>query len=321
MKLGRILLVFIAIGSSALAAMIAKGWLAYTAEHNKTVVTLPSPVKLTTVVVANRPLRYGMPLAAEALSEIEWPENATPKGSFRKIADLFAGDSRQRVVLSALEENEPLLNWKVSGPGQRASLSAMLAPELRAATIRVNDVNGVGGFVLPGDRVDILLTREAGNNASGSAAKTANAVAAADDGLFTQLLLQDVHVLAVDQQLDDRETKPALAKTLTVEVDMVGAQKLALAASVGSLSLVLRRAGSGHLLAASRIGVADLLGETVPSADDKSLASDPANHDDEIVNQVLTAGHAGDRRVKVNVVRALKSAEYDVKSESLTQPF
>jgi pilus assembly protein CpaB len=319
MSLGRILLVFVAIASSGLAALIAKGWLAYTAEHNKTVVTLPSPVKVTTVVVAKQPLRYGMPLAAEALAEIEWPENAIPNGSFRKIADLFSGDNRQRVVLSALEVNEPLLSWKVSGPGQRASLSAMLRPELRAATIRVNDVNGVGGFVLPGDRVDVLLTREGGSPAGGG-----NGASASNDGVYTNLLLQDIHVLAVDQQVDDRDNKPTLAKTVTVEVDMIGAQKLALAASVGSLSLVLRQAGSGHMLAAAKIGVADLLGETpapVPAAADKNLASPPANHDDEMVNEVLTAGHAGNRQVKISIVRALKSAEYDVESEDLAQPF
>ena len=88
------------------------------------------------------------------LREIAWPEDALPAGAFAKIADVLTGG--KRVVLTAIEPNEPMLASKITGPGQRATLSAMLRDGLKAVTVRVNDVEGVGGFVLPGDRVDVV---------------------------------------------------------------------------------------------------------------------------------------------------------------------
>ena len=66
----------------------------------------------------------------------------------------------RRVVLAAIEANEPVLALKITGAGQRATLSALVKPNMKAVTIRVNDVEGVGGFVLPGDHVDVVLTRQ-----------------------------------------------------------------------------------------------------------------------------------------------------------------
>jgi pilus assembly protein CpaB len=132
----------------------------------------------------------------------------------------------RRVVLAAIEANEPVLALKITGAGQRATLSALVKPGMKAVTIRVNDVEGVGGFVLPGDHVDIVLTRQL---EKGSAT--------------TQVVLQNTRVLAVDQVADDRAAKATVAKSVTLEVDTVEAQKLWLASSVGSLSLLLRKAG------------------------------------------------------------------------------
>ena len=130
------------------------------------------------------------------------------------------------MVLAAIETNEPVLALKVTGPGQRATLSALVGPGMKAVTIRVNDVEGVGGFVLPGDRVDVVLTRQI---EKGSAS--------------TDVVLQNVRVLAVDQSADERAAKAAVAKSVTLEVSTVEAQKVWLASSVGSLSLLLRKAG------------------------------------------------------------------------------
>ena len=144
-----------------------------------------------------------------------WPEEALPAGAFAKISDVLTGG--KRVVLTAIEPNEPVLGSKITGPGQRATLSAMLRDGMKAVTVRVNDVEGVGGFVLPGDRVDVALTRQIDKG---------NAT--------TEVVLQNVRVLAIDQIADERADKPAVAKAVTLEVDGVGAQKLSLAASVGS---------------------------------------------------------------------------------------
>jgi len=175
------------------------------------------------IVVASKPLRFGDELTSGALHEMPWPENALPAGAFGKIADLTSG---KRVVLMPIDVNEAVLASKITGPGQRATLSAMLSDGMKAVTIRVNDVEGVAGFVLPGDRVDILLTRTGEKN---------NAV--------NDVVIQDVRVLAVDQLADQRAEKPSVVKAVTIEVDPTEGQKVALAATVGTLSLLLRKAG------------------------------------------------------------------------------
>ncbi len=141
-------------------------------------------------------------------------------------------NGQKRTVLSSIEENEPVLKWKISGPGQRASLSALISDNgMKAVTIRVDEIKGVAGFVLPGDRVDIYLTRT-------------------DEGKqqFTDLLLQNIKVLAVGRSADDREEKAKVVKAVTFEVNPVAAQKLVLASSAGRLSLVLRRAGAADYM-------------------------------------------------------------------------
>ena len=79
----------------------------------------------------------------------------------------------RRVVLAAIEANEPVLALKITGAGQRATLSALVKPGMKAVTIRVNDVEGVGGFVLPGDHVDVVLTRQIEKGSATTASRVA----------------------------------------------------------------------------------------------------------------------------------------------------
>ena len=190
-------------------------------------------------MVAKHPLRFGTELTAAMLQEVPWPSDALPNGAFAKVHDIMAGG--RRVVLAAIEANEPVLSLKITGPGQRATLSALVKPGMKAVTIRVNDVEGVGGFVLPGDHVDIVLTRQIDK---GSAT--------------TQVVLQNTRVLAVDQTADERAQKAAVAKSVTLEVDTVDAQKLWLASSVGSLSLLLRKAGETAEVRTRKVTLEDL---------------------------------------------------------------
>ena len=172
-----------------------------------------------------------------------------PAGAFAKINDVLHGG--RRVVLTAIEANEPVLALKITGAGQRATLSALVKPGMKAVTIRVNDVEGVGGFVLPGDRVDVVLTRQIDK---GSAT--------------TEVVLQNTRVLAVDQTADERAAKAAVAKSVTLEVDTVEAQKVWLASSVGSLSLLLRKAGETAEVKTRKITLNDL-GSNEPVGNDK----------------------------------------------------
>lgn len=242
------------------AALLSKVWLQ--AQVPKPQVAENGPdVEMGTVVIAAKPLRYGNRLAERSLQEVQWPAKAIPEGAFRTVSDVVNGRDR-RVVLSAIETNEPVLEWKITGPGQRASLSALISDGMKAATIRVNDVLGVAGFVLPGERVDVLLTRTQATEVGDDKAVQKNA--------FTDILLQNVRVLAVDQLADDRTEDPAPAKAVTIEVDTAQAQKLALASTVGQLSLALRSAGSTSASAARRVALGDLNSATSATAQDGS---------------------------------------------------
>jgi pilus assembly protein CpaB len=224
-----------------LAVFVARSWLNTQAAMRAKDTPQPAQtVAMNKVVIAAAPLRFGNPLTAQSLREVEWPRDAIPVGTFGSINDLLAGG--QRIVLASIEPNEPILRLKVTGPGQRATLSAIIGQGFRAVTVRVNDVEGVGGFVLPGDHVDVLMTRSQNN-----------AGAASND-----VVIQNVRVLAVDQIADDSTAKPIVARAVTLEVDTTAAQKLSLASTLGTLSLSLRKAGESAFDSTRRITVTDL---------------------------------------------------------------
>lgn len=234
-----------------IAVFIAQVWLANQANRQVEAVAPQAPAR--TVVVAKQPLRYGAELTAAMLQEVSWPAEAAPVGSFAKIGDVLKGG--RRVVLSAIEPHEPVLGVKITGPGERATLSALVRPGMKAVTIRVNDVEGVGGFVLPGEYVDVVLTRSIDKGQA-----------------TTEIVLQNRRVLAVDQSADERATKAAVAKSVTLEVDTVEAQKVWLASTVGNLSLLLRKAGETAQVRTRKITLNDL-SSPEPAADTGASAT------------------------------------------------
>jgi pilus assembly protein CpaB len=181
-----------------------------------------------TVVVAARPIDLGQALTPDMLRLQAWPAGALPQGAFTQISELTGGEAR--VALRAIEPNEPILASRVSGAGGRATLSATIAEGHRAVAIRVNDVIGVAGFVLPGDFVDVLLTREEGEGRGSNRA------------MRTDLLIANVRVLAIDQTANESRNDPQVARAVTIEVTPEDGQKVALATEIGTLSLALRRA-------------------------------------------------------------------------------
>jgi pilus assembly protein CpaB len=202
-----------------------------------------------TIVVANRSLRYGEELGASALREMPWPADALPAGAFGKIADLTAA---KRIVLMPMETNEAVLASKITGPGERATLSAALDPGMTAVAVRVNDVEGVAGFVLPGDRVDVLLTRQGEKNMAS-----------------TDVVIENARVLAIDQLADQKTDKPSVVKAVTLEVNITDGEKVALASTVGTLSLLLRKAGATDDGDSRRVTSADLGQPSAPKPDSR----------------------------------------------------
>jgi pilus assembly protein CpaB len=228
-----IVMIGFAVVFGLLAVFIAQVWLNnQAAMRAKSMQTDKKPVATQTIVVANTPLRFGAVLDASMLKEMPWPQAGLPAGAFHKINDVLAGG--RRVVLTAIEANEPVLALKITGAGERATLSALVRKGMKAVTIRVNDVEGVGGFVLPGDRVDVVLTRQIDK---GSAA-----------------------------------AKASVAKSVTLEVSTVEAQKVWLASSVGNLSLLLRKAGETAQAKTRKITLKDLESNEV-TVDDKAATT------------------------------------------------
>jgi pilus assembly protein CpaB len=238
MRRSNLIILVLALVMGSVAALMARSWI----ERH----TSPQPVASTsTIVVAASPLAFGTVLTEDNVSEIAWAEPKLPEGAFAKKIDLFK--EGRRIVLTAIDRSEVILRPKVTGPGQRASLSVLLEEGQRAVTVRVDDIRGVAGFILPGDRVDVVLLRT--ETQKGETENSAD------------VLLEYVKVLAIDQLLNERQDQPTVAtvaKAVTLQVSPEQAQKLLLAGNVGKLSLVLRQPAEGKLAEGRRITDSDL---------------------------------------------------------------
>ncbi|HJS31909.1 MAG TPA: Flp pilus assembly protein CpaB [Alphaproteobacteria bacterium] len=294
---GRAFIMFgIALVLSVIAVFVARQYLTRQAAP---VATQQQPaMQLATVVVARTPLYFGTRIGREQLSVVPWPANAIPPGAFRSVDELIK-PGEQRVALRTVEAGEPILQSKVSGFGGRATLSAVMTEEKRAVTIRVNDVSGVAGFLLPSDRVDILLTRDE------SAQRQTN------------VLLQNVKILGIDQIASDRQDKPVVVRAVTVEVEPLDAQKLTLAQQVGSLSLSLRSLTDNEIRQVRSVNLSDLqvagVGVTTPvqpepEPDVKATPKPVA----EVAPPPPMAAPQPDPMARVRVIRGLNTADVQV---------
>ena len=205
-----------------MAVLLVRGYLQ---SGPKPTAPTPSGGSTVAVVVAATPMARGQALQPGGLKIVAYPASSVPAGSFRTVAQLVAGTA-PRIALRAMAADEPVLAEKVSTPGEKLTLSEALTPGLRAVSLRSNDIAGVGGFVLPGDRVDVLLTRTSGSGDQSSA--------------VTQAVAENVLVLGVDQSDNAEANKPVVAKAITIEVTPDQAQAISLGESVGTLSLSLR---------------------------------------------------------------------------------
>jgi pilus assembly protein CpaB len=197
----------------------------------------------TKVAVAMVPLSYGTDITPDKIRFVDYPNTSIPPGAFTSAKQLMPA-GRKRVALLPISVNEPILPAKISAVGAGASIAALLPDGMRAATVQVNAVSGVAGFIQPNDSVDVLITRT---------------VAGADRSTqVTDVLLQNARVIAIDQRAKNADGTPKVARTATLEVSPLDAQKLALGESVGSLSLVLRKPGEQNNPVVGTVSLNDL---------------------------------------------------------------
>jgi len=312
MRANTLIMIVLAGIFGVLAVVLVNIWLA----GQRSALVQTNGVQASTVVVAAVSLKFGDALSADKLREIAWPAGAVTAGAFKTIKDALAGQGA-RQALQSISANEPVLATKITGPGQRATLSAVLDEGMKAVSIRVNDVLGVAGFVFPGDRVDVLLSRTVRGDEGA-------------DRSFVDVLLQSVKVLAVDQVADATKDNPTVVKAVTVEVSTKDAQKLTLAAGAGQLSLALRQAAGSKGETNERVTLADLTGDTPEDvakrqaeldrqkAADAAAAEDRKRADDKIdglAQAVERVGSQLDQIGKANAAPAPVAAPQEPKEE------
>jgi pilus assembly protein CpaB len=287
----------VAVVLGGFAAFLARSWLQNHSAQEIAHTTV-------SILVANDSLAFGAPIGAKDVKEIDWPAQSRPDGAFANFAELVK-DGR-RIAMSPFVRDEPIIASKVSAPDQRASLSTAIETGKRAVTVAVDDVRGVAGFIFPGDFVDVALTRTESNGPQS----------------FSEVILQHVKVLAIDQMAGQRQEHPTVAKAVTVEVDPEQALRILLAANIGKLSLILRQPAEVATAAGFKVTDRDLLGGEDAQAPIAANPSPPAQAqpaafqpDPAPAASPPPAPPLDTATRKITVVRSVKSEQYDVPQE------
>ena len=181
---------------------------------------------LSNVVVAKVEIPVGSRITKELLTVAQFPRNVTPEGAIGAIDDKVVG----RVVVSRISPREPVTESRLAPIGAAGGLSSVIPEGFRAMTVKVDDVVGVSGFIMPGTLVDVVVV-------------TSPPKKSGDAEMISKIVLQNIKVLASGQNIDkpknDRDVERAV-KAVTLQVTPEQAEKLALASSEGKLQLVMR---------------------------------------------------------------------------------
>ncbi|HHT9126476.1 MAG TPA: Flp pilus assembly protein CpaB [Candidatus Brocadiia bacterium] len=191
------------------------------------------------VVVASTDIPWGTRLTDEQLRVTSWPKDCVPHGAFCEIKQLVG-----RAAKTELVKGEPILDPKLAPEGFKGGITGVIPDGKRAITIRVNEIAGVAGFVLPGSRVDVILTIEMKEGKHKAVSK---------------MLLENMLVLAVDQRMRQEEDKPAIVNAVTLLASPDEAEKLALANNKGTLQLAMRNGLDATPVVTAGIGIEDIL--------------------------------------------------------------
>lgn len=202
---------------------------------------------LVDIYVAQSEIAFGQAIERQHVTIHPWPREALPAGIFTEL-DILVPEDRQnlRRAKGRFYPGEVMLLSKVSNFGEKVTLVQKLGENTRAMAIKVDAVTAVGGFVTPGDRVDIVLTQ------------------GAKQELRAVTILQNIRVIGVDQQSEELSDQPEIARTITVEVSPQQGQRLALAQKAGTLSLTLRTLDSVEDEPMEMVRLRDLLQEEGP---------------------------------------------------------
>ncbi len=225
-------LLFLAVVIGLAAAVYAAGWASR------------QGAGASKVVVAAVDIELGSKITPQMLSTTDWPSGSIPPGAFKDIKDL-----QDRVVKTSVLRGDAVLERKLAPVGTQGGLSAVIAEGKRAMTVRVNDVVGVAGFALPGNYVDVMVNAQQDKGRG------------EEDKQISKTVLEHVLVLAVAQEAGRDDTKPRVVSAVTLELSLEDSEKLDLARSVGTLSLVLRNQIDKQTVATTGVTKSQLFGK------------------------------------------------------------
>lgn len=260
----KLLLLIMALVMAGISAVVVRGFFGGKSEAEAAPVAAPQPSG-PEVAVAIRPLPVGTIIGPESFRYQRWPAELVGKTYYVKgESDLAALNGS--VVRYAITAGAPVTQGALVKPGDRGFLAAALGPGMRAVTISVSAQSGVAGFVFPGDRVDLMLTQEVPGGGDGPALKAA------------ETIIRNIRVLAADQRTDktvDEEGKTVVANTsnVTLEATPKIAEKIAVAQTIGQLSLALRSIADDRAELEERIanGEVKLPADSDPKAERQML--------------------------------------------------
>ena len=219
MRIKPIITTVIGIAIAAGSVFLVKDRILITAETKSEVTN----ADLVDVYVARSEIAFGQTIEAHLLARQPWPVEALPPGAFTELEMLVPNQkSMLRRAKGRFFTGEVILTSKVSEFGDKVTLVQKLGENTRAMAIKVDAVTAVGGFVTPGDFVDIVMTQ------------------GSKQEMRAVTILQNIRVIGVDQQSEELKDQPEIARTITVEVTPEEGQRLALAQKAGTLSLTLR---------------------------------------------------------------------------------
>lgn len=235
MNLRTVLLLVVALGAAGFTAYFAHSWILDQKDMLNSQAISQDPVDqipVGEVLVAREDLPTGTFVKADLLEWQRWPKEGIKDGYV--VKDSGAEKALEgAVVRTHLFAGEPITDSRVIHPGDRGFLAAVLEEGKRAVSVPVDATTGIAGFVFPGDWVDIILTFKKSVEDPSDEEKR-------ETRYFSQTLLSGVRVLAIDQKVESADGSAQVAKTATVEVTAKQAEEIAIAMSIGSLSLSLR---------------------------------------------------------------------------------
>lgn len=230
----------------------------------------PRQIELVEIAVASEDLVFGTELTSDDVRMAKWPKNAVPEGAFTDLEAILGPEGADpRSIVRIMVKDEPILASKVTEFGQDAGIRSRLSPGLRAFTIRVDVSSGVSGFLQPNDRVDIYWT------------------GADVGGTFTKLLLEDVRLIAVDQNSNEDVSSIKVAKTVTVEVSPQIVAQLTQAQQSGRLTLSLRGTEDVALTGSLQINQNDITGREISVIEVNKVCTSRTRKGTEVIEVVV----------------------------------